>query len=100
MNLLRYIGKSTEANVTDENTKKLNSIVKSTKHAEDTGERYMKSWERDEFIRDEAREEERANTERERQRADEAESRANEEKRRADAAEARIKELEAQLKNR
>ena len=78
-NLLRYIGKSTEANVTDENTKKLNSIVKSTKHAEDTGERYMKSWERDEFIRDEAFDQGLAQGEEERKKLEEENKKLREE---------------------
>ena len=44
-NLLRYMGKSTEANVTDDTTRKLNDIVVSTKSKKDIGVRYMKSWE-------------------------------------------------------
>ncbi|MBQ7584519.1 MAG: hypothetical protein IJT24_07890 [Lachnospiraceae bacterium] len=38
-------GKSTEANVTDDTTRKLNDIVVSTKSKKDIGVRYMKSWE-------------------------------------------------------
>ena len=45
MNLLRYIGSSTEANVTDDATKRLNEIVASTKAKKDIGIKYMKSWE-------------------------------------------------------
>ena len=93
-NLLRYIGKSTKANVTDEVTGKLDDIVHKTKAKKGIGVRYMKSWEREKELREEGielgREEERKNTDAERKRADEAESRA-------DKAEARIKELEAQL---
>lgn len=83
--LLRYINESTEANVTDVNTRKLDGIVKTTKARKDIGVRYMKSWERERFLKEEGREEglaegraegreeERINTERERKRADAAE---------------------------
>ena len=94
-NLLKYIGKSTKDNVTDDVTGKLNEIVHKIKGKKDVGIRYMKSWEREKELRDEGREEgreeERANTERERKRADTAENRAS-------IAEARVKELEALLK--
>ena len=95
-NLLKYIGKSTKDNVTDDVTGKLNEIVHKIKEKKDVGIRYMKSWEREKELRDEGialgreegriegREEERANTERERKRAE--------------VAEARVKELEALLK--
>ncbi len=86
-NLLRYIGKSTKDNVTDDLTDKLNDIVHRTKAKKGVGIRYMKSWEREKEIREESREEgreeERKNTETERKRAD--------------RAEARIRELEAKL---
>ena len=97
-NLLRYIGKSTEANVTDDTTRKLNDIVAKTKLKRDIGVRYMKSWEiaRDyieqgiEQGMERGREEERKNTLAERERADKAECRAG-------AAEERVRELEALL---
>ena len=86
-NLLRYIGKSTKDNVTDDLTDKLNDIVHRTKAKKGVGIRYMKSWEREKEIREESREEgreeERKNTETERKRAD--------------RAEARVRELEAKL---
>ena len=101
-NLLRYINESTDDNATDDATKKLNSIVKSTKEKKDIGIRYMKSWEREKQLKEEGRAEgieegraegraeERANTERERQRADKVESELQE-------ARERIAELEAKL---
>ncbi len=97
-NLLRYIGKSIKANITDDLTDKLNDIVHRAKAKKDVGVRYMKSWEREKELREagkeegreEGRQEERRNTEAERKRADKAEARA-------DKAEARIRELEAQL---
>ena len=93
-NLLRYIGSSTKANVTDDTTKRLNEIVTVTKSKKDIGVRYMKSWEilRDakEEGRKEGREEERANTRAETERADRAEQRA-------DSAEQRVRELEAMI---
>ncbi|MBQ7463510.1 MAG: hypothetical protein IJS86_01475 [Lachnospiraceae bacterium] len=45
--LLRYIGRSTEDNVTDDTTKRLDEIVRNTKKKKDIGVRYMKSWERE-----------------------------------------------------
>ena len=42
-NLLRYINKSTTDNATDDNTKRLDDIVRSTKAKKDIGVRYMKS---------------------------------------------------------
>ena len=83
-NLLRYIGNSTDENVTDETTRKLNDIVAKTKLKKDIGVRYMKSWEIARDYIEQGREEERANTLVERERAEKAE-------RRADAA---IEELE------
>ena len=50
-----------------------------------------------ESMREEGREEERANTERERKRASEAENRAENAENRAEKAESRIKELEAEI---
>lgn len=116
--LLKYINKSTSENVVDENTRKLDNIVKGTKAKKDIGVRYMKSWEWETEIREKATEEglavglaegraaglaegraegleegraeERANTERERKRAEEAEKEAKD-------AKERIAELEALL---
>ena len=106
MNLLRYIGSSTEDNVTDDATKRLNEIVTSTKAKKDIGIKYMKSWElAQDYIeqgraegreegrvegrvegreesreegRKQGREEERANTLAERERAEKAEQRVRE----------------------
>ena len=54
--LLRYINDSTDANATDDNTKKLNGIVKSTKSKKDIGIAYMKSWEREKELKAEGAE--------------------------------------------
>ena len=93
-NLLQYIRRSTEENVTDETTRRLDELVKATKHKKDIGVKYMKSWELESELREEGREEgreeERANTEAERRRADAAESRA-------DAAEAQVDEMKSEL---
>lgn len=108
--LLRYINRSTAENAVDENTRKLDEIVKTTKSKKDVGVNYMKSWEilrdaREEGLaegreegfaegREEGlligRKEERANTERERKRAEAAEKRALD-------AERRVVELEEAL---
>lgn len=107
-NLLRYIRNSTDENVTDEDTRRLDEIVRSTKQKKDVGVKFMKSWEIERDLRDEGREEgrkeERVNTEAERRRADaektradEAESRADDAESRADAAEFRAYAAEAEL---
>ena len=88
--LLKYIGNSTEENVTDETTKELDDIVKKVKAKPGIGVRYMKSWELEREFMEAGRAEERQNTEAERKRADAAENRAK-------AAESRIKELEAKI---
>ncbi|MCR5590992.1 MAG: PD-(D/E)XK nuclease family transposase [Lachnospiraceae bacterium] len=87
-NLLNYISNSTRENAIDDDTRMLDSIVRRVKARKEVGVEYMKSWEIEREIREDARKEERENTERERARADR-------EKARADAAEARIKELES-----
>lgn len=51
-NLLKYIGNSTDRNVIDETTRKLDDIVRSTKTKKDIGIRYMKSWERERELRE------------------------------------------------
>ena len=56
-NLLRYINESTQANVTDDNTRMLDNIVSHTKARKDIGIRYMKSWERERQLKKEGREE-------------------------------------------
>ena len=100
-NLLQYIRRSTEENVTDETTRRLDELVKATKHKKDIGVKYMKSWELESELREEGREEgreeERANTEAERRRADVAESRADAAESRADEAESRADAAEAEL---
>ena len=51
------IGKSIKANVTDENTEKLDDIVHKTKAKKGVGVRFMKSWEREKELIEEGREE-------------------------------------------
>ncbi|MCR5473563.1 MAG: Rpn family recombination-promoting nuclease/putative transposase [Lachnospiraceae bacterium] len=88
--LLIYINESIEGNATDDNTRKLDEIVRRTKAKKDIGVKYMKSWERERELIEAVREEERQNTEREHQRAER-------ERQRAEKAEKRIQELEAML---
>ncbi len=85
-NLLRYINESTLENVIDDNTRKLDEIVRNTKAKEDIGIRYMNTWVREEELKRAAHDEgyaeghaegvaeERVNTERERKRANDAEN--------------------------
>ncbi len=101
-NLLRYIGKSTKDNVTDDLTDKLNDIVHRTKAKKGVGIRYMKSWEREKEIREEERmkswEREKEIREESREEGREEERKNTEtERKRADRAEARVRELEAKL---
>ena len=100
-NLLKYINQSTEENVTDEAIRRLDEIVKDIKAKKDVGVRYVKSWEREQELREDGREEgraeERANTEAERNRADTAEARANEAEFRGTEAETRASDAEVEL---
>ena len=99
-NLLRYIGKSTKANITDDLTDKLNDIVHRAKAKKGVGVRYMKSWEREKELREEGREEGRKEgREEERRNTEVVRKKAEAERKRADKAEARVRELEAQLAN-
>ncbi|MBQ6318295.1 MAG: hypothetical protein IJI23_00700, partial [Lachnospiraceae bacterium] len=80
-------------NVTDDNTDKLNNIVRHTKNKPGMGIKYMKSWERDrELIR-----EERRRTEEAEHRAEEAEQREEEERQRADSLQAELDAAKAEL---
>lgn len=96
-NLLRYINKSTTDNATDDNTKRLDDIVRSTKAKKDIGVRYMKSWELERELKEEGRREERANTDRERERAEMAEELADKAQNELKAAKAEVEELKARL---
>ena len=89
--LLRYINDSTAANATDEITRKLDNIVKSTKLKKDVGIRYMKSWERERAIREEARAEALAEAQAKDQKRIEAAEK------RAEAAESKATSAEAEL---
>ena len=92
--LLRYINESTEANVVDDNTRKLDDIVRKTKTKKDIGIKYMKSWERERELKEEGHAQGF-----EEGRAQEREKREAAEKR-AEIAEKRVKELEALLSER
>ena len=93
--LLKYIGKSSDENITDETIKRLDEIVRKTKADKNVGKRFMKSWEWESEIRKEALEEARAFTEAERERADKAEAKASEAEAKASEAEAKASEAEA-----
>ena len=94
--LLKYINESTTENATDELTKRLDGIVKSTKAKKDIGIRYMKSWERERELKEEGREEMREEMQEKLDSAEErainAEKRAINAERRAEAAEKRLAE--------
>ena len=88
--LLRYINESTEANVVDDNTRKLDDIVRKTKTKKDIGIKYMKSWERERELKEEGAAEER-------ERREAAEKQRDAAEKRAEIAEKRVNELEALL---
>ncbi|WP_455436797.1 Rpn family recombination-promoting nuclease/putative transposase [Hungatella hathewayi] len=49
--MLKYMEKSTEDNVTDDNIAKSHNLVNKVKRDKEVGINYMKSWEREQFIR-------------------------------------------------
>ena len=89
--LLKYINESTTDNATDDITRKLDDIVKTTKLKKDVGIRYMKSWERERAIREEARAEALAEAQAKDQKRIEAAEK------RAEAAESKATSAEAEL---
>ena len=102
-NLLKYINDSTAPNVTDDNTRRLDSIVKRTKAKKEVGVKYMKSWERDRELienaraegREEGREEGRAEAREEyRSELDKANQRAEALQKKLQEANALIAELQ------
>lgn len=75
--LLTYMEHTTKANAKNENLKEIQSMVETVKRDKEVSVGYMKVYEREEMLLNkgiqEGREAERANTERERKRADMAE---------------------------
>ena len=53
--LLKYIIDSKSDNATGETTRKLHEIVEKVRNRSDVGVKYMKSWEREQFIREESK---------------------------------------------
>lgn len=51
--MLKYIENSTDDNVTDENIAKIHGFVDKVKRDKEVGINYMKSWEREQIIREE-----------------------------------------------
>ena len=68
-----YLEDTREENAANEDLKSIHEMVKVVKRDSEVSKEYMKIFERERMIREEGREEERANTERERRRAVEAE---------------------------
>lgn len=91
--LYHYIG---TGEATDKLTGKLHKAVEAGRRNEKWRSEYMKELLHDDDMREEGREEERANTEREKARADALEAKAA----KADVLEARVRELEEMIKNR
>lgn len=126
--LLRYIENSVEENAVNEELEQLHQIVEAVKGNREVRLDYMKHWEWEREVRQEAleaghaeghakglaegraegrvegraegRAEERLNTERERQRAEQAEKEAARERQRAEQAEAELEKLRAELQRR
>ena len=84
--LLKYLEQTTSENAGNDVLREIDQMVNFIRHDEIVEDIYMKSWEHDEWMRDQGREIEKGNTEKERQRAD--------------AAEKRICEMEAELSAR
>lgn len=57
VDMLKYIEKTTDDNVTNQDIESIHSIVKRVKSKREVGINYMKSWEREEMARKEGREE-------------------------------------------
>ena len=55
--MLKYMEKTTDENVTNQNIKSLHQLVCKVKGRREVGISYMKSWEYEQMCRDEAREE-------------------------------------------
>ncbi|MCD8013033.1 MAG: Rpn family recombination-promoting nuclease/putative transposase [Lachnospiraceae bacterium] len=84
--LLRYMEDTTESNAVNSSLRKIHRMVEKVKRDKEVSLDYMKIFEREEMIREEGREEEMANTDRERRRAEEAEKAASAAMREADEA--------------
>ena len=85
-------------NAVNPELEQIHHIVESVKRNKEVEISYMKSWERDQELLRQGREEERENTERERRRADQAEQERRKAEREKQTAEAKILALEAELK--
>ena len=95
--LLKYMEETVRENAVNEELQEIQRMVDIVKKDKEVGLRYMKIYEREELIREMAREEERKNTERERIRADQEALRADYEASRADQAEEQIRKLMKEL---
>lgn len=51
IDMLKYIEKSTEGHITNPDIRRIDELVKDIKENEEVGVAYMKSWEREEYIR-------------------------------------------------
>ena len=96
--LLHYMEESVAENAVNPELEKIHHIVESVKRNKEVEISYMKSWERDQELLRQGREEERENTERERRRADQAEQERRKAEREKQTAVAKILALEAELR--
>lgn len=100
-NLLRYIGKSISANVTDDYTEKLDNIVRKTKADKEVGVKLVKSWEIEKDIRDkataEAHRQDQVIIDAERKRADDAMAEAEKARAEANNAKDEIEKTKSEL---
>lgn len=100
--LLHFMENTTEENAVNKDLADIQQMVRKVKQSEEVSLEYMRLMEEEDWLREQGRKEEQANTERERKRADAAEERADTAEERADTAEAEIKKLKEeieQLKN-
>ncbi len=95
--LLHYMEDTKEENAVNETLLHIHDMVRTVKQDEEVSLEYMKIFEREEMLIRQGRREEQANTERERQRADEAEKKAANAQKEAENAQKIVFDLEQEL---
>lgn len=95
--LLDYMENTTRENAVSEELEAIQEMVDVVKEDAEVTVAYMKGFERDQMFLEEGKKQERGNTLKEKQRADEEQKRADMEQQRADAAAEEIAKLRKQL---
>ena len=97
MQFLRYMEHTIPENPTNDDLRYIQNMVETVKKSEEMSTAYMKIFEREEYLINKAIQKEKANTELERKRAENAEAKAADAESRATDAESRAKEMEAEI---